>query len=242
VIVHGERHACRAANEETDVSQDDQELSAHEVLTTTRSVRKRLDLESTVDFALIREAVTVALQAPTGGNLQGWTWIAIEDSRMKFQIAEFYRSFYSTYREHTMVDEGEVSAGGARMLDSGDHLAANLHRVPWLVIPCIAGPMGRADTGMASFAQAMTWGSIYPAIWSFQLALRARGLVSCLTTNHLAFEREVSDLLGIPFETTNQAALIPVARSIGTTFRPAARNSIDDVLRREHWSGPVVSR
>jgi len=96
--------------------------------------------------------------------------------------------------------------------------------------------MGRADTGMSAFAQAITWGSIYPAVWSLQLALRARGLASCLTTNHLAFEREIAELLGIPFESTNQAALIPVARSIGTRFRPATRKPGFAVVRRERWS------
>ena len=212
------------------------ELSPDELLTTTRSVRRRLDLKTPVDFAVIAESIEIACQAPCGGDLQSWTWVVIGEPATKLRIAELYRKFYAIYRARWLVGTDASSASRDRMLVSGDHLAASLERVPWLVLPCISGPMGRADTGMSTFGQAITWGSIYPAVWSLQLALRARGLASCLTTNHLAFEREIADLLGIPFESTNQAALIPVARSIGTRFRPAARKPGFAIVRREHWS------
>lgn len=211
------------------------QLSAEEVLTTTRSVRKRLDLERPVPFSVIGEAVEIALQAPTGGNVQCCTWIAVEDRSLKEQIAEAYREFYAGYREMVAQHQSDGSQATERMQEGGDHLAANLHRVPWLVIACITGPLGRADADTASFVQANTWASIYPAVWSFQLALRSRGLASCLTTNHLAFERDIADLLGIPYETTNQAALIPVAYSVGTKFRRAERRPTEDVLRRDRW-------
>lgn len=176
------------------------------------------------------------LQAPSGGDIQGWSWVAVEDSAIKPQIADLYRKFHASYREHRVSETKHATANEARMQKSGDHLAENLHRVPWLVIPCITGPMGRADVGMGTFAQAMTWASIYPSIWSFQLALRSTGLASCITTNHLAFEREIAELLGIPYETTNQAALLPVAYSIGANFRAAARKPVTEVLHRDHWS------
>ncbi len=211
------------------------QLSAEEALTTTRSVRKRLDLERAVAFSDIRDAIEVALQAPSGGNVQSWTWIAIDDKEIKMQVADLYRKFYAIYREHMTQHTSDDSRSVSRMQESGDHLAAHLHRVPWLVIPCITGPVGRADTEMAAFGQATTWASIYPAVWSFQLALRNRGLASCLTTNHLAYEREVAELLGIPFETTNQAALIPVAHALGTKFRRAERKPPGEVLRRNGW-------
>ncbi|MAG33169.1 MAG: nitroreductase [Deltaproteobacteria bacterium] len=210
-------------------------MSALEVLTTTRSVRKRLDLEQPVPLSDIRGAVEIALQAPSGGNLQGWKWIAVEDSKVKTQLAELYRRFYSTYREHLVAEQSADSIAVAQTLEGGDRLAANLHDVPWLVVPCITGPMGRSDTGMAAFGQAMTWASIYPAVWSFQLALRARGLASCITTNHLAFEREAAEILNVPYETTNQAALIPVARSIGSGFRQATRRPPEEVLAIDCW-------
>jgi nitroreductase len=215
-------------------------LSVHELLTTTRSVRKRLDLDRPVDSSLIRKAVDIAIQAPSGGNLQGWRWVAVEDPESKSSLADLYRRFYKTYRENSTATSAGDSNAGTRMLAGGDHLAANLHRVPWLVIPCISGPMGRSDESMGAFGQAMTWASIYPAVWNFQLALRSLGLASCLTTNHLAFEREAAEILDIPYETTNQAALLPVAWSVGSRFRPSRRESSEELLGINGWPSGAI--
>ena len=210
-------------------------LDADALLTTTRSVRRRLDLEQEVPCKLLFEAIEIAIQAPTGGNIEGWTWLVIEDTERKRGIADLYRKFYAGYRAHVVSQPGADAPAFQRMLAGADHLSANLERVPWLVIPCITGPMGRVDEGTGSFVQASTWASIYPAVWSFQLALRERGLASCITTNHLVFEREVAELLGIPFETTNQACLLPVAFSLGTEFKRAARRPAAEVTRVNVW-------
>ena len=207
-------------------------LSADEVLTTTRAVRRRLDFERPVARETLEACIEIALQAPNGGNHQGWRWILVSDAEKKQAIADLYRRFYSIYRKHRRQAD---SSFDEKQLRLGDTFASHIEHAPWFVIPCIEGPMGRADTGSASLVQANTWASVYPAVWSFMLALRERGLASCLTTNHLAYEREVAELLGIPFETVNQACLLPIAYSKGTNFRPAPRRPPASVIHLEGW-------
>lgn len=206
-------------------------LRADELLTTTRAVRRRLDFERPVARADLERCIEIALQAPSGGNQQGWHWVLVSRAETKRQIAALYRRFYEVYRAHRL----KVDASFATHVAIADEYAANLERAPWFVIPCIEGPMGRADEGSAVLTQVNTWASIYPAVWSFLLALRERGLASCLTTNHLAFEREVAELLGIPYERVNQACLLPVAHARGTRFRPADRKPVSEVLHIEGW-------
>ncbi len=207
-------------------------LSADELLTTTRAVRRRLDFDRPVSRGVLEECIEIAMQAPTGGDQQGWRWILISEARTKTAIAEHYRRFYAVYREHRRdADPTSWEKTGP----IADAYAANLERVPWFVIPCIEGPMGRAGDESGVYVHANTWASIYPAVWSFMLALRERGLATCLTTNHLAYEREVADLLGIPFDTINQACLLPVAHAQGTDFRRAARKPVESVVHLERW-------
>ena len=213
-------------------------LGADEVLTTTRVVRKRLDFGSPVARETLEACIEIAVQAPSGGNHQGWRWVLISDEAKKRAIAELYRRFYGVYREHRKATDPTF---GAEQVRTADEFSGNLERAPWFVIPCIEGPMGRADEGSSSYLQANTWASIYPAVWSFMLALRERGLATCLTTNHLAYERDVAALLGIPFDTVNQACLLPVARAIGTSFRPAPRRASASVIHLERWRGTAAS-
>lgn len=209
-------------------------LSVDDALTTTRAVRRRLDFERPVRREVLEECIEIAMQAPSGGNLQGWRWLLISDPTTKTAIAEQYRRFYATYREHRrQADPALWEKTGA----TADRYAAELERAPWFVLPCVEGPMGRADEGSGVYVHANTWASIYPAVWSFMLALRERGLATCLTTNHLLYEREVAELLGIPFDTVNQACLLPVAYSRGTDFSPAARKPLESVLHVERWGG-----
>jgi nitroreductase len=213
-------------------------LSADELLSTTRAVRKRLDFDREVAKETVEECLELALQAPTGGNAQSWAWVMVRDPEIKRKIGDHYRSFFAVYRENlenTHAAGDPRSIHWERMLESGSYLAENIHRAPWLVVPCIEGPLGRTDTGTGAFAQAMTWASIYPAVWSFMLALRERGLGSCLTTNHLAYEREVAELLGIPYERVNQAGLLPVAYTKGSAFRPAPRVELSSVTHLDRW-------
>ena len=204
-------------------------LDPDELLTTTRSVRKRLDLDRPVPLDLVKKCLAVALQAPTGGNAQTWHWIVVTDPELRAQIGEFYRRSYNAYRASrgTAGGSAEKQAATARVVTSADWLADHMGEVPILVIACIS-----ASEDLPAENQAGLWGSLLPAAWSYQLAARARGLGTAWTTLHLPHEREAAQILGIPYEEVMQAALIPVAYTIGTEFRPGQREPLE---RTVHW-------
>jgi nitroreductase len=202
------------------------------VLSTTRTVRRRLDLERAVDLGVVRECLTLALQAPTGGDLQGWRWIVITDPAVKAGVRDLYvESLDEASGGRRPVD---VVGSGDRMLDGAWHLATHLEQVPVLVMACIRGTLTPASTP----AQAGSlFGSIYPAVWSLQLALRSRGLASAMTTVHLERHAAMAALLGIPDKVT-QAALIPIAHLLGEDLRPAHRRPVSEVAYLERWGQP----
>jgi len=206
-------------------------LSADEVLTTTRAVRKRLDFDTPVEPEVITECIEIAHQAPTGSNMQGWRWMIIDDPAKKAAIADFYRSNYYPYTQ--AKDRTDMDDQGARILSSSQYLAERFQDVPVMVIPLIAG---RLDEGTSTFTQASAWGSLLPAVWNFILALRERGLGSAWTTLHLPNEREVAELLDIPFDKYTQAGLFPVAYTLGTDFKLASRVPAEKFIRWNSWS------
>ncbi len=210
-------------------------LSPDELLTTTRSVRKRLDFDRPVPLDLVRECIEVALQAPTGSNRQGWHWVLVTDPGHRKRIGEYYRQSFTRYRESSSygahvvdADEGR-QAQQARVASSSVYLAERMGDAPVLVIPCIT-----ASEELPAGNQAGLWGSLLPAAWSFQLAARARGLGSAWTTLHLSYEKEVAELLGIP-PNVRQGVLLPVAYYTGETFKPATREPLDSVLHVDSW-------
>lgn len=200
-------------------------LTPDELLTTTRAVRRRLDLDRPVPLSVITEALEVALQAPSGGNRQGWHWLVITDQGVKADVAEYYRRSHIAYREAVGVP---TSPAAERVAASSDHLREVLAQVPVLVIGAIEAPAPLPEN------QAPLWGSLLPAAWSFALALRARGLGSTWTTLHLAYEREIAELLGIPAN-VRQGVLLPVAYTKGTDFRPARRAGLTAELHINAW-------
>lgn len=216
-------------------------LTPDELLSTTRSVRKRLDFTRSVEPEILRECLALAMQAPTGGNGQRWRWVVVTDPAKRLAIGDYYRRGYAEYLqlpinqpeafEQLRARDPEKAETQLRVKGSSDYLAEHMHEAPVLVIPCY---MGRVD-GKPSSLQAGFWGSILPAAWSFMLALRARGLGSSWTTIHLAYEREVAELLGIPYEKVTQTALLPVAYTLGTDFKPGQRESLDNVVRWDAW-------
>lgn len=217
------------------------QLTADQVLTTTRAVRKRLDLDKPVEPEVIRECLETAVQGPTGGNTQGWRFMVVYDADKRAALAELYRKGWAKYKQANgsvfdLRDRASPGPGRQQMVRvarSADYLADNLERVPVHVIPCITG---RADKMSASSAAlASVYGSILPATWSFMLAARNRGLGTCWTTVHLMHEQEAAELLGIPYDDVTQVALIPTAYSIGTDFKPAQRKPLDDVLQVDTW-------
>jgi nitroreductase len=202
--------------------------SVDELLTTTRSVRKRLDLTRPVDRQVILECVRLAMQAPTASNAQDWRWVVVTDADKRAAIADIYRSVGADYLAHAATTETDPQT--RRVYESAVGLTETLANVPVHVIPCLENRFDRSD----HLAAASAWASIIPAGWSFLLALRSRGLGSVWTTMHLAKEREVGALLGIP-ATVTQAALFPVAYTIGTDFRPAARPPAESVTFWNTW-------
>jgi nitroreductase len=211
-------------------------LPPDELLTTTRSVRKRLDLRRPVPVELVRECLAVALQAPTGGNRQGWHWVVVTDPDLRWAIGDHYRQSYdAAYRTGgarsvtPSADRAARQATQQRVQSSADYLAEHMGDVPVLVLAAI-----EAAAELPADNQAGLWGSLLPAAWSYQLAARARGLGSAWTTLHLRYEREISQLLGIP-PNVRHGVLLPTAYYTGETFKPAPREPLDRVLHLDRW-------
>ena len=214
-------------------------LTPEELLTTTRSVRKRLDFSRPVEPALIRECLELAVQAPTGGNRQTWHFVVVTDAQQRQALGDIYRRGFALYLQQTMADSmttfkaltREQRVALKKVRDSSQYLADHMHEVPVLIVPCVSGRV----EGLPNVAQAGIWGSILPAVWSFMLAARARGLGTCWTTVHLSYEQEAAEVLGIPYEKITQAALIPLAHTLGTDFKPAPRVPLDSLLHWDKW-------
>jgi nitroreductase len=207
-----------------DLSQTDR------LLTTTKQVRKRLDLTRPVDVELVLECIDIASAAPMGGNLERNRWMIIDDPQLKARIAEIYAAVGGPY----LRANAEAVAPGSRqekVIDSSEFLVEHLAEVPILLL---AMRLDRPDPAQA----AGFFGSVAPGIWSFQLAARSRGLGSTWTTFHLAHESEVAEMLGIPASVT-QVALLPVAYYTGDTFHPAPRRPAREITYRNQWKTPV---
>lgn len=196
-------------------------MDALEVLTTTRSVRLRLDLDRPVDLDLVRACIETALQAPTGGDREEWRWVVVTDSAIREKIGAFYRAAF----------EARYPRGDEPLPRGARDFAKTIGAVPVLVIPCLQV----AESRLARPNQAGVWGSILPAAWSYMLAARARGLATAWTSVHLDAEDQVADILGLP-PTIRQAAMIPTAHPLGDGFRPARRRrSVDEVVFVDGW-------
>jgi nitroreductase len=230
------RHIAPTRASINDMTNMFSKLTPDELLTTTRSVRKRLDLGRSVPIELIHECLEAARQAPNGGNQQAWHFLVITDAEKRATIGEYYRRSYADYASSSSYlarrndADSDRAATAARISDSSTYLAEKMGQVPVLVIPCI-------DSGGAELPasnQAGLWGSILPAAWSYMLAARARGLGSAWTTLHLRYEREINELLGVP-NTVHQGVLLPTAYFTGETFKPAKRDPLDTVLHTDKW-------
>ena len=213
-------------------------LSVDDVLTTTRTVRKRLDLTRPVPRALVAECLDLALQAPNGSNNQAFEFVIVEDAAMRAKVADIYRAGMQHFVEMIAKDpsiytEHDVGRSGRReqMSESTAYLNAHMHEVPLLVIPTIFGRMDRQNI----FYQASLWGSVWPVTWNFMLAARSRGLGTALTTVHLWREREMAELLGIPFQDYTQVGLIPVAYTLGTDFKRGQRVPAAEIMHWDRW-------
>jgi nitroreductase len=215
-------------------------LTVDEVLSTTRAVRKRLDLKRSVESEVIAECVALAQQAPTGGFFELMHFVVVTDPRQRARLADLYRQAFDEYltsakrRQLTERENPRHTEVAHRFLASGEYLAERLSDVPVHVIPCLAERIDQGPTWDAADASAGYADMLMPA-WSFMLAARERGLGTCWTALHLARERDAADLLGIPYDTVMQAGLMALAYTIGTDFKPALRKPVEMVLHWEHW-------
>ncbi|MCI2417891.1 nitroreductase family protein [Saccharopolyspora sp. K220] len=210
-------------------------LSADQVLSTTRAVRKRLDLTRPVPRHLIEECVDLATQAPSGRNRQRWHFLLVTDKTQRAAVTDIYRRAVHIAQGTPLTknDLRRMNAHGSwpQIADGLHYLYDHIHQVPAIVIPAVEG---RTDHATVT-EQAGTWGSILPAVWSFMLAARERGLGTVWTTAQAPLEHELAAVLGVPYDDIMLAALIPLAFTIGTDFRPAKRISRDQVLHWNKW-------
>ena len=216
-------------------------LSPDELLSTTRAVRKRLDFTRPVPDELIRECVRLAMQAPAGSNIPRTRFVVVRAPETRRELAALYNEVYTELYSNSPSyvrrvgqpsDTSGVPDRQQRVGDSVDHLAHHLGEAPVIVVACLAGM--RVDGEFANMATTFL-GQTGPAVWSFMLAARARGLGTCWTTMHMPREREAAELLGIPYDTVQQVCLTPLAYTLGTDFRPAHREDPETYIHWDRW-------
>jgi nitroreductase len=212
-------------------------LSVDEVLTTTRTVRRRLDLERPVSREVVEECLRIGFQAPNGSNLQLYDWVLVDDPRLRGAMGDIYRAGLEAQLAESARWVRDTPSpypdtpGQQRISASVYHLIERIQDVPVLVVPTLSGRM----EGRSIFDQASRWGSVLPTVWNFMLALRSRGLGSAWTTIHLHREKDMADLLGIPYARVTQVGLFPVAYTLGTDFRPADRSRAEEKIHWNSW-------
>ncbi|MFN8559581.1 MAG: nitroreductase family protein [Dehalococcoidia bacterium] len=205
------------------------------MLTTTRTVRRRLDFSRPVSLDTIAECIELAVQAPSAKNHQGWSWIVVSDPEIRRQMGDIYRAAYWSYRviaaQNRAVYADDDLRGVQRqdVVSTSDYLAGCIEQAPVLVLICVEGrPEGMNNSDLAAL-----YGTVMPAAWSFMLALRSRNLATAWTTIHIREEEKMAALLGLPPNTT-QGVLLPVAHFTGEDFRPGRRRPMEEVV---HWNG-----
>ena len=201
---------------------------ADRLLMTTRSVRRRLDRRRPVPLALVREALGVAVQAPTSGGTEDWRWLVVTDPDVRADIGGVYR------RASQAIARPAGAAAGVRERFA-EVFTEHLGEVPLLVLACYLQRTWHGRSPHRALVDASVYGSVYPAVWSLQLALRARGLVSCFLAAHLRFADEVAAIVDLP-DDIGQAGLVAVGWPDRDDFRPARRRPVDEVVRFDRWA------
>ena len=197
------------------------------LLSTTRSVKKRLDLEREVSEELILDCIDIAEQAPTGGNQSSRRWLVVRDSEVKKEIAEMYREVGGKFLKEQSERLDGTGHHNEKTIKASSYLAEHLEEVPVLVLVTIYGE--HDDSGRPGL-----FDSVIQAAWSFCLALRSRGLGSAWTTMHLGNAEKIAELLNIPKGVT-QVVLLPVAYTLGDDFSSVSRDPAREITWFESW-------
>jgi nitroreductase len=207
-------------------------LTPDQLLSTTRAVRRRFDLDRPVEREVIEACLRLAQQAPRASNIERRAFVVVTEPEKRAALAGLWRKGMKRYLERMGGSDGSdnLHTSAGRMRAGVRYLGEHLQDVPVHVIPCVTG---RLD-GMRVTGQAAVWGTIAPATWSFMLAARERGLGTVWTTFHLGYEEEAAEILGIPYQEVTQTALIPVGYTKGTDFKPAPREPLETFV---HWNG-----
>lgn len=213
-------------------------LSPDELLSTTRAVRKRLDFGRDVPDDVIRECIALSMQAPSGSNSPTMQFVIVKDRAKRQAIGDVYRACYAAYKSMDGIYIGSIDKGSAdanaqqqKSATSADFLGEHMGDAPVLVLGCT---LGRADN-VPGLMVASMMANIQPAMWSFMLAARARGMGTAWTTVHLMQEQAVADIVGLPHDQVQQVCLSPLAYTMGTDFNAAVRPPADSIIHWDTW-------
>jgi nitroreductase len=210
---------------------DGQADEVEALLTTTRSVRRRLDLTRPVDINLVLRCLNIAMQAPSGGNHQIWRWVVVSDPAQRSRLGEVYKKANEAYASSLEDGLTRDNSRAMREATSTRFMTDHLGEVPVIVAACFERPPWMH---LDAYGNASVYGSIFPAVWSFQLACRHAGLASCTMTSQIQRAAEVAHILGLP-ESFEQACVIAVAHPDRTDFAPAMRGELQSVVRIDRW-------
>jgi nitroreductase len=196
-----------------------------EIIRTTRSMR-RLKADP-VPPELIRKILEAGVCAPSGGNMQRWRFLVIQDAAIKQTVGAYYKRAWDEivaprYRSGAPAP-GISQERFQRLLVSAEYLAAHIHEAPVWIVPCLQSETPTRTAGS----------SIYPAVQNMLLAARALGLGTTLTTLYLQFEKEVETALGLPPD-WHSYALLPIGYPLGR-FGPVRRIPLEEVVYADRW-------
>ncbi len=198
-------------------------------LSTTRSVRRRIDWERPIEPEVIEAAIDVATQAPTGVQAESWRFLVLTEPEPKQAVATLYRSAFDRYVSARTQAQAEVAAPRPAQAQ----LAERLAEMPALILVCAEGAPASDLTAL----QVGFYGSVLPAAWSLMVALRVRGIGSTWTSLHLLHADETARALGIPDGVT-QTVLLPCGYTKDATLRPANRKPATEVAYWNQWGRP----
>lgn len=206
------------------------------LLSTTRAVRRRLDLSRPVPTSVIADCLRLAIQAPTAGDQQNWRWVVVTDEEQRRAIGEMHRA---SNQEYVQGELDRLEAGAERRrYESVMHLVQAMGEVAVHVVAYVMEPQLDGLKGQ-QLPPVLLYGSIFPAVWSFQLALRARGLGT--TALFVPDEAALNEIVGAP-SGARVASLLPVAYFTGSTFKPAIRRGLEEVAFENHWGDRFAAR